>query len=619
MKRTLSLFLLIVMLTSALVINSNAADERSGITIERTTVNNYNHPNEYYVTEKKLEKMPRTFEAWVYIPKNVYSKQVGVIVGNYVGKSKDNYFILEIQSGGIPKLTFGDSVGNKYEYLFSKAIIPADTWTHLAVVYGSGNGKQVSCYLDGTFKQSSADGNWYEAPEDILNNTITLASDKRMLNERAFRGVLSDVVVYSDVRTANEIRSDFKNLPDTLDEELMMYYSISADDAKKDLPDRSGNGYDMTYCRLWFTEEEMAEVRKGYEHEYSYVIAFLPDTQYMTQLYPKSLRKMFDYLVDKGKSMNIKYIIGLGDITNANGIKEWSTVIHQTNRLNGYIPYSLVPGNHDVLLGGKLELFNMNYGKKTGYYYQHVAATGGFMDQDSVRNTYLTFSVGDIDYIIINLDFGATDDILEWAGSVLAEHPNHRAILATHGYLAANGTTLDDIDSATPPSYDQKFNSGEDMWERLVSKYENIDMIVSGHISMDSIVCTPREGDAGNTVYQILMDPQSTCKKLGGIGAVGLMYFTEDGNHARVEYYSTVFDKYFCESNKLITLTFGEDEPEETTAPETPAPVTTAAPVESTDTEPIVEKSGCAGIISAASVILVVLCFPIFTKKKRES
>jgi hypothetical protein len=113
------------------------------------------------------------------------------------------------------------------------------------------------------------------------------------------------------------------------------------------------------------------------------------------------------------------------------------------------------------------------------------------------------------------------------------------------------------------------------------------------------------------------MDPQSTCKKLGGMGAVGLMYFTADGNHAKVEYYSTVFEKYFAESNKTIKLTFGEDEPEETTAPETETVVTTAMPLESTNTEPIVEKSGCTGFISVTSLTLVLLCLPVCLQRKK--
>ena len=262
------------------------------------------------------------------------------------------------------------------------------------------------------------------------------------------------------------------------------------------------------------------------------------------------------------------------------------------------------------------QFFNSTYAKKTGHYYQHVAANGGFFDEESVRNTYLTFSVGEIDYLIINLDFGAKDDILEWAGSVLDSHPDHRAILATHGYLNADGTTLDSTDYADPTQYDKSFNSGEEMWEKLVSKHENIDMIVCGHMHHDSIVCTPREGDAGNTVYQILMDPQSTCKRLSGLGAIGLMYFTADGSRARVEYYSTVFDKYYCESNKNIELVF-EVPVEETEAPGE----TTSAPATDPQTEaterPAVEEKGCGAAISTSAIFMPAITF-FFVKKKKE-
>ena len=82
MKKTLSLILSILMLTSLLSLGANAADKNSGITFERTTTNSINHPVGYYNTEKRYEKMPITFEAWVYIPKSIYSSRCGAILGN---------------------------------------------------------------------------------------------------------------------------------------------------------------------------------------------------------------------------------------------------------------------------------------------------------------------------------------------------------------------------------------------------------------------------------------------------------------------------------------------------------------------------------------------------------
>ncbi len=619
MKKIISLILSILMLTSALSLFANAAENHSGITMERTETNGVSHPVGYYTTEKRYDKMPITFEAWVYIPKSVYSQRGGIIIGNYQSFSKDDFVNFEIHTNGVPRLLIDDPSGTMHDYKFTQAVVPADKWTHVAIVYGTGTrGQQIYCYINGEFKQASKVENWFKANPEAIDNTVCLAGDYRSLNEQAFRGTLGDVWVYSDVRNDREILADYQNGPDLSDSDLMLFYQLSKAESKADVPDKSGNGYDMSYYRLWLTEEEMQEIRAEDEYEYEYVIAFLPDTQYMTQNYPESLKIMIDYLVEKGKTRNIQYIIGLGDITNSNAQREWSTIIRQTNRLNGYIPYSLVPGNHDVLLNSRQELFNKTYANKTGYYYQHVAANGGFFKDDSVRNTYLTFSVGEVDYLIINLDFGATDDILTWAGGVLEAHPNHRAILVTHGYLNADGTTLDPNDYATPDEYDSSLNSGEAIWEKLVSKHENVAMIVSGHMHHDSIVVTPREGAAGNTVYQILMDPQSTCNKLGGMGALGLMYFTADGNHAKVEYYSTVFEKYFAESNKLIKLTLGEDEPEETTAAETTlAPATDASTDPATET-PAPENTGCGAEISIGAAIIILIALPTFVKKKKE-
>ncbi|MBQ2241235.1 MAG: metallophosphoesterase, partial [Clostridia bacterium] len=509
MKKALSFILSILMLTSSLSLLASAADKHSGITFERTETNGINHPVGYYNTEKRYEKMPITFEAWVYVPKNVYSSRCGAILGNYQSFAKDVYVNFEIHSNGVPRLVFGDNAGNMYDYKFSRAPVPADEWTHVAIVYGTGtDGKQISCYINGQFKQKTAVKEWYSVPDEVRDNMICLAGDYRALNDQAFRGTLGDVWVYSDIRSDAEILSDYQNGPDLADGELMMFYELSKAQPKSDVPDASGNGYDMTYSRFFLTENEMNAIRAEDEYEYEYALAFLPDIQYMTQSYPGSLQIMIDYLVEKGKTKNIQYVLGLGDITNSNTDKEWSTILHQTNRLNGYLPYALTPGNHDGINSGGKEVLDNIYAKKTGHYYQLVEKNGGFFNKDSVRNTYHTFTVGEVDYLVIALDFGATDDILAWAGELLDSHPNHRAIILTHGYLNSDGTTLDSNDYASPDTYVRSLNSGEDIWEKLVSKHENIAMIVSGHMHHDTIVCTPREGDAGNTVYQILMDPQ---------------------------------------------------------------------------------------------------------------
>ena len=129
----------------------------------------------------------------------------------------------------------------------------------------------------------------------------------------------------------------------------------------------------------------------------------------------------------------------------------------------------------------------------------------------------------------------------------------------------------------------------------------------------DNIVYTRREGKDGHGVYEILIDPQTTDKALGGSGMVAFMYFTEDGRHAKIEFYSAVFDKYLHESNAYITLDFDlpvkETEPPETTAsPETNPPETT----------PVEEAKGCGSIVGVSGALAVIMLLGIAVVGRRK-
>ena len=622
MKKLIAFVLVTLMAVSALAVAVSAVDtnSRTGIEFEITTVGGVKQPTGYYVAEKRLEKMPITLEAWVYIPKAVHSSRVGAILANYVGFKKDDFINFEIQQGGIPRLVLSDLSGEMKDFLFPKAMIKPDVWTHVAIVYGTGtDNQQILCYINGVLKQSTKTSQWYAANPETVDNTLCLGGDTRTLNTQAFKGSLGDVWAYSDVRSAEEIKADYEKGPDTSDGELLLYYELSDNDQNKDVADSSKNGYDMKYYSMWLDESEMQAIRDADPYEYTYSIAFLPDIQYSTQHSPESLAAIYDFLLDSAESKNIKYVIGLGDITNRNTAEEWATIKKQTDRIDGKLPYSLIRGNHDITYNNYAELFDATYGKGT-YYYDHVAKNGGFMDEKTVKNTYLLFSVGEVDYIILNLDFGATDDILAWAGEILDKYPDHRAIIATHGYFNADATTLDANDYATPSSYSKKWNDGDDMWEKLLRKHENIDLVVSGHIGQDDLICAPAEGDNGNTVYQMLLDTQVTDNTMKGQGFVAMMYFTADGNHARVECYSTVLKKYFRESNINISLDFGVPEPETEAPVVTDAPVLTTLPevTEAPETTAAPAEGGCGGSILLALPAVMSVGVAVCARKRRR-
>ena len=92
---------------------------------------------------------------------------------------------------------------------------------------------------------------------------------------------------------------------------------------------------------------------------------------------------------------------------------------------------------------------------------------------------------------------------------------------------------------------DQDKNDGKAIWDKLVSKHENIFLVISGHQSADTVVMRQVKGEAGNTVTEMLIDPQTMDGQYqGGTGMVAMLYFSMDHDTVGVEYYSTNLGVY---------------------------------------------------------------------------
>ena len=281
-RRTVIIALILALLLPAIPFTALAEeyqtpkDASSGLVIPREKTANLDHSSAVYLTDKRTEKLPVTFEAWVYIPSDVYSQRGGVIIGNYAGLSKDEFINFEIHTKGVPRLLIYESNGTAHDYKFSSSAVPADTWTHVAIVYGTGlEGRQIFCYINGELRQVTTSDKWYGATEHVIDAPFVLGGDSRTLNEQGFRGSLGDVTVYSDVRGHDEIASDMKKGADLEDPELLMAYKLFGAKLGEDIKDLSGNGYDAFYSEIWLTEEEMQAFRDKDDKEYTYSLGVI--------------------------------------------------------------------------------------------------------------------------------------------------------------------------------------------------------------------------------------------------------------------------------------------------------------------------------------------------------
>ena len=568
-----------------------------GFYMEREEDETSTYPNATYDIYNRMDEIPETVEAWVYVPSAIYGSRIGIILGNYSGYTKDSHLNFELAAGGVPRIQWFAELNNEdtkigqYDIKFSQSAVPADEWTHLAFVYDNQTGITY-CYINGNLSETKY---FYPTiPESAIDCEYVLGGDNRNLNSQYFKGELGDITVYSDVRTAEEIKSDYtKGIAMTkaeLDSDsCILYYDLDETDIGKSIVDESGNGLDAIYSNTWITEDEMASIREAYGFDPSYSFAVIGDTQYTTRKYPEKLPILYKWLVNNKDIKNIKYVMGMGDITDANGKgtnasydnyvfveddsdalgggywiidksasgTEWDVAYHAITILDGNLEYSLVRGNHDKLSSGNG--FNEYFANHSPYIDQFVEHGGiygydGSGEITDAANTWRTFMVGDVKYLFMNLDYGAQDPILAWAAEIVdrPEFADYNVIITTHGYLYSDGTTLDYGDYGCPTGQDSKNNNGDDMWREFVSQHANIQMIICGHFYYNNITNNQLKGVNGNTVTELLIDAQGIDNTLKGLGVVGMFYFSEDGTKLAIEFYSTVRGEYYKTANQLV-------------------------------------------------------------------
>ena len=543
--------------------HTSVTDASAGLTIDGTVDHNKTCADDNYRTKKEYEQTPHTFQTWVYIPQSYASKEVGVLLGNQTAANdtRGAYMTVGILSGRVPAINYYNDLLVDHEVKFEKSVIPTEKWTLLTIVWNGESGI-VSCYLNGTLSEQV-----YFLPDlsaSAFQLPLMLGGDARMMNTNYFKGAMQDTTLYVTARTAAQVKADYQNGVNVNDPELLCHYDFDAADKGKDIPDRSGNGYDLQYSKTWLTEEEMNAIRASYTFTPSYSFAIIGDIQKSTyrdavtngvttpNASNSSIYRMYQWLAQNKTNKNIKMVIGMGDITDANFAPEWALVKASIAQLDAAgLPYTLVRGNHDSYTATKEGYTGLGdtgfdtYFDKNSDYYKQVAATGGFYNTNSVRNTYRRLEVGGTKWLIISLDVYASNDVVTWASNLCSTYSDHQVVITTHIYLGAEGYPIESGGLSDSP------NNGDDKWTKLAEKHENVVMVLSGHIGSERLVTTQVEGKNGNTVTQMLIDPQDSDGGLGGLGYVLLYHFNADGSEFYTEFYSVERDRYLLTENQF--------------------------------------------------------------------
>ena len=282
----------------------------------------------------------------------------------------------------------------------------------------------------------------------------------------------------------------------------------------------------------------------------SWTLVVLPDTQNYSTSFPGRLNLQTQWIADNKEKHNIVYVLQNGDVTNNNNEVEWERAGRAFGRLDGLVPYAIAPGNHDFGAGGSTD----NRGTLMNDYFPPSRFAkwptfGGVMDEGRAENSYHLFSIAGKDWLILGLEWGPRDKTLEWAGQILRKFPNHKAIIMTHAYLYSDSTRYDWQNKGKSQDWNPHnyitaggVNDGEEMWQKLVKKHENVFLVLNGHVLNDGLGFLVSKGDNGNTVYQMLVNFQM--KPLGGESWLRLIEFLPDGRTIQVKNYCPLYEKY---------------------------------------------------------------------------
>lgn len=294
-------------------------------------------------------------------------------------------------------------------------------------------------------------------------------------------------------------------------------------------------------------------------------IVLLPDTQAYAEKYPHILTSQIDWIATNADSIDL--VLQQGDLTQNNNEQEWTIVREAFSRLDEKVPYVLALGNHDMgSMPGKFadtrnsDLFNSFFPVSA---MKKLPAFAGTFEPGKMDNAFYLMEHGDLRWMVLSLEFGPRQAVVDWANELVEQHPGYNVIVNTHCYMYSDSTRQGEGDYWRPQGYGigsgvgpDAVHDGEQLWEQLIRKHPNIRFVFSGHVLNGGVGNLVSINDAGFPVYQFLANYQEGVKgsKEGGSGFLRILKLNTKNNTLRVRSYSPYTSEHLVKDGHDFTV-----------------------------------------------------------------
>lgn len=287
-----------------------------------------------------------------------------------------------------------------------------------------------------------------------------------------------------------------------------------------------------------------------------FTVVLLPDTQRYAKNTPAMFFAQTHWIKDNHMALNTRFVIHLGDIVDHNTDREWRVADQAMGLLDDEIPYLVLPGNHDY----EYDTPGAGARRKFATKYNAVFSPLRFRDQPwygghrgvTNENNYSFFQAAGREFMVLGLEYGPSDEVLEWASQLVRAHSDKWVIVAAHCYMYDDDTRLGEGDQFSPHKNDASYNDGEQMWDKFVRHHPNILLVVSGHVKGDGAGRLSSKGDHGNVVHQMLSNYQMLPS--GGDGWLRILKFMPGERKLLVRTYSPWLKKFDLDLQQSFDL-----------------------------------------------------------------
>ena len=239
-----------------------------------------------------------------------------------------------------------------------------------------------------------------------------------------------------------------------------------------------------------------------------FTLAVIPDSQQeVLKDGDPRLQNRMEWLVTNRQALNLKMVLHVGDLLN------WDTPDHiQYERASAGlavldkagIPYATALGNHDTAattVGGSAAPGDVNANLRNTATYNtyfplaRFKALGGVYQPGKIDTAFHTFTAGGLNWLVLNLELWPRAGAVDWAATVLKDHPAHNVIILTHSFLDGKSAIVQN-----KGGYGD--NSPQYVFDRLVKAHANVRLVFSGHVGSHGY--RKDQGVHGNTIHQFL-------------------------------------------------------------------------------------------------------------------